>query len=79
MRLRYRLAKATGAMGTYRLSIQNAALRFAFLQMCPTFATPLTRFARSLPTYGGGKWGVWGEGGEASGSPHNCSAKLHFW
>ena len=27
----------------------------------------------------GGKWGVWGEGGVASGSPHNYSARLDLW
>ena len=27
----------------------------------------------------GCKWGVWGEGGEASGSPHSYTAKPHLW
>ena len=32
----------------------------------------------SLPKEGG-KWGVWGEGGEASGSPHSFTAKMDLW
>ena len=42
------------------------------------FAQRSFRYAHSLPLSKiGGKWGVWGEGSEAAGSPHSYSANIY--
>ena len=60
----------------------HSALQASFARAISPICThrSLIRYAHSLtPNLKVGcKWGVWGEGGEASGSPHSCSAKLIY-
>ena len=55
--------------------LRKIIFRANALQMCICNVHSL----RSLTSPKGGcKWGVWGEGGEASGSPHSFTARNRF-
>ena len=62
-------------------ALSRSALSYAAtqLQMCNPFATSFTRYASlTIPAKQGGKRGVRGEGGEASGSPRRWTARIDF-
>ena len=70
------LGSRAGLLLRYMLRI----LSYAALQMCyvPLFCL-FVRCAHYPYLWYGGKRGVWGEGAEGPGSPHNYTAKIDLW
>ena len=57
--------------------LRSNLLAFHARDVSPNLLFVLSATPRSLTPLRGGKWGVWGEGGEASGSPHSFTANIY--
>ena len=73
--LRYACSNVTRFAQTHSQSIRS----FAPTDVVPPLHSSFAHYIHSLPTQRVGcKWGVRGEGGEASGSPRRYTAKITF-